>query len=141
MKRRKNNHSKSDQSQQMQIKKLKKVELLEILVEQSQRIDELEEALEKTKMQLRSRRIKIQKAGTLAEASLQLNQIFEDADAAAKQYLDNIRRVNELAERKRKRLEKELKKESADVNEKKTMESGAVTHNRVSGDIAKTRKI
>ena len=93
-------NGRQEEQQIKKIKKLKRIELLEILLAQSKRIDELEEELAETKHQLASKRIKIREIGTLAEASLQLNQIFEDADAAARQYLHNIRRLNRMAERK-----------------------------------------
>ena len=93
-------NGRQEEQQIKKIKKLKRIELLEILLAQSKRIDELEEELAETKHQLASKRIKIREIGTLAEASLQLNQIFGDADAAARQYLHNIRRLNRMAERK-----------------------------------------
>ena len=93
-------NGRQEEQQIKKIKKLKRIDLLEILLAQSKRIDELEEELAETKHQLASKRIKIREIGTLAEAYLQLNQIFEDADAAARQYLHNIRRLNRMAERK-----------------------------------------
>ena len=93
-------NGRQEEQQIKKIKKLKRIDLLEILLAQSKRIDELEEELAEKKHQLASKRIKIREIGTLAEASLQLNQIFEDADAAARQYLHNIRRLNRMAERK-----------------------------------------
>lgn len=38
--------------------------------------------------------IKINQAGSIAEASLQLNQVFEAAQQAAEQYLENIRSLS-----------------------------------------------
>ena len=34
-------------------------------------------------------------AGSIAEAALALNSVFEDADKAAAQYLENIKRCSE----------------------------------------------
>ena len=93
-------NGRQEEQQIKKIKKLKRIDLLEILLAQSKRIDELEEELAETKCQLLSKKIRIREIGTLAEASLQLNHIFEDADAAARQYLHNIRRLNRMAERK-----------------------------------------
>lgn len=93
-------NGRQEEQQIKKIKKLKRIDLLEILLAQSKRIDELEEELAETKRQLLSKKIRIREIGTLAEASLQLNHIFEDADAAARQYLHNIRRLNRMAERK-----------------------------------------
>ena len=121
-----------EEQQIRKIKKLKRMDLLEILLAQSKRIDELEKELEETKRQLLSKKIKIRKIGTLAEASLQLNAIFEDADAAAKQYLHNIRRLNRIAEKKQ---------ESVEKHEENQMESKSVTNDSISGQACKTGKI
>lgn len=73
------------------LKKLSRVELLEILVEQSKKIDDLEAKLAEANDQLANREILIRKAGSIAEASLQLNHVFEAAEEASKQYVDNIK--------------------------------------------------
>ena len=52
------------------------------------RIRELEEEMAEWK---KSRRIELEKAGSIAEASLRLNGVFEAAQKAADQYLENIR--------------------------------------------------
>lgn len=72
------------------LRKLSRVELLEILVEQSEEIDKLRLELEETKAQLNERQMAISNAGSLAEAALKINKLFESADAAAKQYLENV---------------------------------------------------
>lgn len=72
------------------LRKLSRVELLEILVEQSEEIDKLRLELKETKAQLNDRQIAISHSGSLAEAALKINKLFESADAAAKQYLENV---------------------------------------------------
>lgn len=80
-----------------ELQKLKRSELLEILLEQSREAGDLRERIsalyeENASMQakLEDRRIKIEKAGTLAEASLLINGVLESAQSAAQQYLDNL---------------------------------------------------
>ena len=73
-------------------KRRTKKELLEILVLQNKRIDELEKELEETKKLLDSKLILINEAGSIAEASLKLNKVFEAAQEAANQYLENIQK-------------------------------------------------
>ncbi len=41
-----------------------------------------------------SREIELQEAGSIAEAALRLNGIFEAAQRAAEQYLSNVKRIN-----------------------------------------------
>lgn len=74
-----------------ELKKLGRGELLELLLVQTQRADELEAQLKEMKEQLSSKRISAKNAGNLAQAALQINGVFETAQAAAAQYLDNIK--------------------------------------------------
>lgn len=73
------------------LQKLKKTDLLQLMLEQSQEIDRLREELEKTKAELADRRIRIANSGSVAEASLAVSKIFEDAQRAADLYLENVR--------------------------------------------------
>ncbi len=76
-----------------EVHKLKKTELLEILVEQKKEIARLEKLLEETEKKLHSKEIILQEAGSIAQAALGLNHIFEDAQRAADQYLENVKRL------------------------------------------------
>lgn len=77
-----------------EVRKLSRTQLLEIMVAQGKEIEELRVQLEEAKRQLANRKIEIQEAGSLAEAALRLNGVFEAAQRAADQYLENIRRMN-----------------------------------------------
>ena len=72
--------------------KLKRSEMLEIMLAQSQEIDNLRKERDELKEKLADRRIRIEKAGSLAEASLQLTNIFVEAQKAADLYAENIKR-------------------------------------------------
>lgn len=78
-----------------ELRRLSRSELLEMLIAQTEENNRLRIRLEQAEAQLQDRRITIDKAGSLAEAALQLNHVFEDADRAAQQYLENIRRMAE----------------------------------------------
>ena len=78
-----------------ELRRLSRSELLEMLIAQTEENNRLRIRLEQAEAQLQDRRITIDKAGSLAEAALQLNHVFEDADRAAQQYLKNIRRMAE----------------------------------------------
>ena len=78
-----------------ELQHLSRSELLELLIDQMEENALLKLQLESAMAQLEHKNIQILKAGSLAEAALQLNGIFEAADAAAKQYLDNVRRLAE----------------------------------------------
>ncbi len=75
-----------------ELRKLQRMELLEILVDQRRRIDELEKELEAANKKLQDREIRIRNSGSIAEASLALSKVFQEAQWAADLYLENIRR-------------------------------------------------
>ena len=72
--------------------KLKKKELLEIMLAQGEEIDALRARVAELEGQLASRELEFQKVGSIAEASLQVTDIFKEAEKAAAIYLENIRR-------------------------------------------------
>ena len=74
-----------------ELKKLSKTDLLSLLLTQSKEIDRLKEELAETKRQLEDRNIIIEKSGSLAEASLAIFRVFDDAQKAADLYLENIK--------------------------------------------------
>lgn len=77
-----------------ELKRLTRSELLELLILQSKRVDELEKSLKDLENTLQeekaNRKITIEEVGSIAEAALRLNGIFETAQSAADQYLENI---------------------------------------------------
>ena len=73
-----------------ELRNLKRTDLFEIMLAQSEEIDRLRAELATLKKQLEDKRILLEKSGTLAEASLALTNIFEEAQKAADLYLYNI---------------------------------------------------
>ena len=76
-----------------ELRKLKRDELLQIMIAQSKRIAVLKKRLDAAERKLASRELALKETGNIAEASLKLNKIFEDAQAAADQYLYNVKRM------------------------------------------------
>ena len=70
-----------------ELRKLKRSELLEMLLIQTEENEALQKEVAELKAQLNDRRIVLENAGSIAEAALKLNGIFEAAENAAKQYL------------------------------------------------------
>lgn len=93
------------------LRKLKRKELLEIMLEQAKRIKELERELDRANKELDNKKIKIKESGSIAEASLKLNNIFSDAQEAIDQYFDNVKESC-------KKLENSIKKEALDEKKK-----------------------
>ena len=93
-----------------ELKKLSRTELLEMLIAQSKEAAALKEQLNHAEEQLKDRQILIENAGSIAEASLQLNGVFEAAQNAAAQYLENIQRqANMCADMERQSQERAQK--------------------------------
>lgn len=91
--------------EQKELKKIKRRELLELMLEQAKRIQELELEIKDLKSELNSKKIKIKESGSIAEASLKLNNVFEDAQNAVNQYFENFKDNC-------KRIESSIKKEA-----------------------------
>lgn len=74
-----------------ELKRLKRVDLLELLIAQSRENDRLRAELEETQRKLETKELTLKQAGSIAEAALQLNQVFEAAQAAADQYILSVK--------------------------------------------------
>ena len=74
--------------------KMGKTDMLTLIYEQEKKIKRLTKEVEDLKSQLEDRTIKIKEAGSIAEASLKINKIFEVAQQAADEYLKSIKKVN-----------------------------------------------
>ena len=74
-----------------ELKRLSRRELLEMLIAQSKELERVQQELEEAKAQLKERRIHLEEAGSIADAALRLNRVFEAAQEAANQYLENIK--------------------------------------------------
>lgn len=78
-----------------ELRKLSRQELLEMLLEQSKKVEQLEGELAEAKAVLDDRTIALDEAGSIAEASLRLNGVFEAAQRACQQYIDDVRAMHE----------------------------------------------
>jgi len=80
-----------------ELRKLRRDDLLQILINQQKQIDDLNAQLEQGKQALADRDLAIQESGSLAEAALKLNGVFDAAQTAADDYLQQMRkRADEL---------------------------------------------
>ena len=79
------------QDERRSLKKLKRSELLEIVLAQSEEIERLRAELAEKEAQLQDRCIAIEQSGSLAEASLKLTRVFEEAQKAADLYMANVK--------------------------------------------------
>lgn len=79
-----------------ELKRLSRNDLLEMMLELSKENQQLREQLEKLQEQQNNRRITIENAGSLAEAALKLQGVFQTAQAACDQYCEDVQARYEI---------------------------------------------
>lgn len=82
-------------SDQRKYRRLRRAELLELLIEESKKNDALTQEVADLKAALASRDLTLSTVGSIAEASLVLSGVFEAAQRAADEYLEQVRRLRE----------------------------------------------
>lgn len=91
-----------------ELKRLNRTELLQLLMNQVRETEQLQAKVRELTEQIQKHEITCQNAGTLAEAALALNGVFQAADEAAQKY------VQEMADRAAKQ-EQELQAKADEV--------------------------
>lgn len=111
-----------------EFRRLTREELVEIIYELQKAQEQLRAENEELKKQLADKELKMESAGSIAEAALALNGVFEAAQEAADQYLSQVRAVNERtqsvcdrvianAQRRAAEIVKQAQNEAAQVKE------------------------
>ena len=95
-----------------ELRKLKRTDLLELLLAQEKENEDLRRQLQEAQDRLEERKLALEEAGSIAEASLRLSGVFEAAQTAADQYLENVRRLSEGQETRCARLEEESRQKA-----------------------------
>lgn len=75
-----------------EMKKLRRADLLEMLLGQMEENRKLKKKIKQMEKELTNRKIAVEESGSIAEAALRLNHVFEAAQQAADQYLENIQK-------------------------------------------------
>ena len=92
------------------LKHLSRSELIDLIYEMKKREIELQTRLDEAEAQLQSKVITIAEAGSIADAAMQLNGVFQAAQMAADTYLISIKEKEEELSR----LIEEVKKDRGD---------------------------
>ena len=95
-----------------ELKKQNRKELLELLMVQTQRADRLEAELAEANRKLADRTLAQSEAGSIAEAALRLNGVYESAESAVAQYVENIRQLSENQRGLAERMEAEARRKA-----------------------------
>lgn len=81
------------------LKRLRRSDLVEIIYRLQENEKALNQEITALKQKLNDRRIAVEEAGSIAEAALRLNSVFETAQKAADEYLKNIKANSDQASR------------------------------------------
>ena len=87
-----------------EFKQLSRAQLIDIIYQLQLRIDELTEQNNSLEEALKDKRLRIDNAGNIAEAALEINECFRSAQNAAEQYLNEIKMIREETEAERRRI-------------------------------------
>lgn len=88
--------TKKNRKNKSPLRYLNKSELFEIILEQEKTLAELNSELARAREEIDERAIILEESGSIAEAVLKLNGIFEAAQKTADEYLESIKRNNIL---------------------------------------------
>lgn len=90
-----------------ELRRLSRSELLEMLIRQTQENEKLSQELQQCRAELDERRITAERAGSIAQAALKLNGVFEAAQAAADQYVASVQQMSgdQIREETRRQVE------------------------------------
>ena len=98
-----------------EFKRLSRAQLIEIIYQLQLQIDKLSEQTQELESELADKRLRLQSAGNIAEAALEINDCFRSAQNAAEQYLNEIKAIREETEAERQRILSEARAEAAAI--------------------------
>ena len=87
-----------------EFKRLSRAQLIEIIYQLQLQIDKLNEEKQALENELEDKRLRLQSAGNIAEAALEINDCFRSTQNAAEQYLNEIKAIREETEAERQRI-------------------------------------
>lgn len=81
-----------------ELRRMSRTELIEIIYALKQHEEELEQQNAALEQKLADRTLRLEQAGSIAEASLALHRVFEAAQAAADTYVNSVKALYPLPE-------------------------------------------
>jgi len=93
-----------------ELSRLSRKQLLELLLRLTERSESLQEQLDEASKKLNDKLLIKSEAGSIAEASLKLNGVFEAAENAAEQYLYNLKVLSDSQDEIKRRAEEAYRK-------------------------------
>lgn len=98
-----------------EFKRLSRAQLIEIIYQLQLQIDKLSEQKQELESELKDKRLRLSNAGNIADAALEMNDCFRNAQKAAEQYLNEIKAIREETEAERQRILAEAEAEASKI--------------------------
>ena len=109
-----------------EFKQLNRAQLIDVIYQLQLQVDELNGQKQKLEAAIADKRLRISAVGSIAEAALEINDCFRNAQNAANQYLSEIKAIREDAEERRAKLLGEARTEAEDILAKAKEEAEAL---------------
>ena len=105
-----------------EFKRLSRPQLIDIIYQFQLQVEQLTEQNKKLEQKLADKRLRLRNAGNIADAALEINNCFRNAQNAAEQYLNEIKAIRKETEAERQRILAQAQAEAAALiaNAKKT---------------------
>lgn len=94
-----------------EFKRLGRAQLIDIIYQLQLQLDQLSEEKQELEKALEDKRLRLDSVGNIAEAALVMNDCFRNAQAAAEQYVNEIKTLREETEAERERILAEARAE------------------------------
>ena len=87
-----------------EFKRLTRSQLIDIIYQFQLQVDKLTEQNQELERELADKRLRLRNAGNIADAALEMNNCFRDAQNAAEQYLNEIKAIREETKAEQQRI-------------------------------------
>ena len=98
-----------------EFKRLNRSQLIDVIYQYQLQVDTLTEENRELELKLADKRLRLSKAGSIADAALEINDCFRNAQKAAEQYLNEIKLIREEVEAERQKILEEAQMEASSI--------------------------
>ena len=98
-----------------EFKRLSRSQLIDIIYQYQLQVDKLTEQNQMLKRKLADKRLRLRNAGNIADAALEINDCFRNAQNAAEQYVNEIKAIREETKVERQRILEQAQAQAAKI--------------------------
>ena len=109
-----------------EFKRLNRSQLIEIIYQFQIKVEELTQENQNLSTALEDKRLRITRAGSIAEAALAVNNVMQSAQNAAQQYLDEIQSLYSEIDEECQKIREKANAEAAAVIQQAKMEAASI---------------